>query len=132
MATDVNAGLMEEAHEILKSGDFRRLGKFMMDHAAPDMVNEFPQSGEVFRGRDTIMAMNEAYGESTGTSPTFTLRELRGQGNLLVYEGTVDYGNGTRVEGVSIVELRDGKIVHQTDYFAAPFEAPEWRSKYRS
>ena len=31
---------------------------------------------------------------------------------------------------VSLVELRDGKIVKQTDYFADPFEAPAWRSRW--
>ena len=46
-------------------------------------------------------------------------------------EGTIDYGNGTTAESVAIVELRDGKVVRQTDYFAAPFEAPEWRKPFR-
>jgi ketosteroid isomerase-like protein len=132
MATDVNAGLMEEARAVLEAGDLDRMGQFMMAHAAPDMVNEFPQSGERFRGRDAIIEMNQSYPTSTGTSPTFALRELRTQGNLVVFEGTVDYGNGTTVENVSIIELRDGQVVRQTDYFAAPFEAPEWRRKYRS
>jgi hypothetical protein len=32
---------------------------------------------------------------------------------------------------VSIIETgADGKIVRQTDYFANPFEAPAWRSKW--
>ena len=51
-----------------------------------------------------------------------------GQGND---EGTIDYGNGTTAESVAIVELRDGKVVRQTDYFASPFEAPEWRKPFR-
>jgi hypothetical protein len=31
---------------------------------------------------------------------------------------------------VSIMEFRDGKVVHETQYFADPFEAPAWRSQW--
>lgn len=27
--------------------------------------------------------------------------------------------------------LRHGKVVRQTDYFASPFEAPDWRQPFR-
>jgi hypothetical protein len=29
-----------------------------------------------------------------------------------------------------LLELRDGKIWRETTYWAEPFEAPEWRSKF--
>jgi hypothetical protein len=31
---------------------------------------------------------------------------------------------------VSIMEFRNGKVVHETQYFADPFEAPPWRSQW--
>jgi len=31
---------------------------------------------------------------------------------------------------VSIMEFRKGKVVHETQYFADPFEAPAWRSQW--
>jgi hypothetical protein len=31
---------------------------------------------------------------------------------------------------VSIMEFRNGKVVHGTQYFADPFEAPAWRSQW--
>ena len=31
---------------------------------------------------------------------------------------------------VSIMEFRDDKVVHETQYFADPFEAPDWRSQW--
>jgi hypothetical protein len=34
------------------------------------------------------------------------------------------------VLSVTIVELKDGQITRQTDYFASPFEAPEWRRPF--
>jgi hypothetical protein len=29
-----------------------------------------------------------------------------------------------------VLELRDGKVVKETDYYAQPFEAPEWRARW--
>ena len=44
---------------------------------------------------------------------------------------TIDYGDGTPVSGVTIIEVGpDGKAVRQRDYFGYPFEAPEWRAKF--
>jgi hypothetical protein len=31
---------------------------------------------------------------------------------------------------VSVLELRDGKVVKETDYYAQPFQAPEWRAHW--
>jgi hypothetical protein len=31
---------------------------------------------------------------------------------------------------VSVIELRDGKVAKETDYFAQPFQAPQWRSQW--
>jgi hypothetical protein len=31
---------------------------------------------------------------------------------------------------VSIMEFRDGKVVHETQYFTDSFEAPSWRSQW--
>jgi hypothetical protein len=31
---------------------------------------------------------------------------------------------------VSIMEFRDGKVMNETQYFADPFEAPDWRSQW--
>ena len=44
-------------------------------------------------------------------------------------EVTLDY-SGDRYESVSIFEITDGKVTKETDYFAAPFEAPQWRAQW--
>jgi hypothetical protein len=31
---------------------------------------------------------------------------------------------------VNVIELRDGKVVRETDYFAQPFQAPQWRAQW--
>jgi hypothetical protein len=42
----------------------------------------------------------------------------------------IDYGNGETVHYVGISDVKDGKISKVTEYFAAPFPAPEWRKPY--
>lgn len=126
-----NAEIVERMREVYASGDFGQIEKVALEYWTDDTVDTFPQSGEVFRGRALAEAMSEAYNAATGTRPSFSLREIRGRDDLWLVEGTIDYGNGTTAESVTIAELADGKIVRQTDYFASPFEAPEWRRPYR-
>ena len=52
-----------------------------------------------------------------------------GEGNLWVTEYTIVY-QGRSAYTVSIMEFRDGKVVHETQYFCDPFEAPGWRSQW--
>jgi hypothetical protein len=37
---------------------------------------------------------------------------------------------GKRVYTVSVMEFRDGKVSHETQYFADPFKAPAWRAQW--
>ena len=39
---------------------------------------------------------------------------------IITYDGVPSYS-------VSIMEFRNGHVVHETQYFADPFGAPEWR-----
>jgi hypothetical protein len=56
-------------------------------------------------------------------------RTLAG-GDLAVLEVELTYADGSRYLGVSVLELRDGKVVKETDYYAQPFPAPEWRTQW--
>lgn len=94
-------------------------------HHPTDYVAEFPQSGERFRGRDNMRAMRRAYPDP----PTIRLRRLLGGGDLWIAETTADYG-GRVYHGVSILELRDGTVVRETNYYAEPFPAPDWRAPW--
>jgi hypothetical protein len=47
-----------------------------------------------------------------------------------VLEVELTYPDGSRYLGVSILELRDGKVLRETDYYAQPFQAPEWRAQW--
>ncbi|MEW5991117.1 MAG: nuclear transport factor 2 family protein [Chloroflexota bacterium] len=118
--------------ELFASGDMETFGKELYGLTADDVVLEYPQSGERFRGRDRIMQMNMSYQGSTGTAPTASLRRILKPGQAWVIESTIDYGDGTPVSAISLIEFgSDGKVIRQTDYFANPFPAPDWRKLYR-
>ena len=126
-----NDEMAARIRKLFEDNDAEAYSKAQYEMSADDVVNEFPQSGEVFRGRDKIAAMNNSYSGSTGTSPSVTLRRILKPGEAWVIESTIDYGDGTPVSSISIIEMGpDGKVVRQTDYFANPFEAPAWRTQY--
>jgi hypothetical protein len=54
---------------------------------------------------------------------------MQGEGNLWITEYTITY-EGRAAYTVSIMEFRDGKVVHETQYFSEAFEAPDWRSQW--
>jgi ketosteroid isomerase-like protein len=122
--------MVERIRAIYEFGDMEAFGKALNEMAADDMVQEWPQSGERIRGRANIAALNENYPSGSGTTPKAKLRRILKPGEAWVIEATIDYGDGIPVSAVSIIEMQDGKIARQTDYFANPFEAPAWRSQW--
>ncbi|HEX8024402.1 hypothetical protein, partial [Mucilaginibacter sp.] len=54
---------------------------------------------------------------------------ILGKGDIWITEYTINYQEKPAYT-VSIMEFRDGKVVHETQYFADPFEAPAWRSQW--
>ena len=125
-----NSEAVEAFRTALESGDLGHLGEIVTQYAADDFVDKWPQSGERIRGRDKMLKLGEQYEAATGTSPKMTMRRMMTEGDLGVFEGTIDYGDGTPVSYVGIAEFRDGKVARMTEYFANPFEAPEWRKPY--
>ena len=123
--------MVERMRELFERGDMEGFAKAQFEMSADDMVQEWPQSGERIRGRDTIAQLNQNYTAGSGTEPKMTLRRILKPGDAWIIEGTIDYGDGTPVSAISIIEMNaDGKIFRQTDYFANPFEAPEWRRQW--
>jgi hypothetical protein len=90
-----------------------------------DVVVEWPQSGEVIRGKHNIRELRLAY----PTPPTATLRRIVGSGDLWAVEMVFDY-DGDRFHVVVTHQWRDGLVVRETSYYAAPFEAPAWRARW--
>ena len=100
-------------------------GDFVAEHAiyAEDAVLEYPQSGERFRGRAQIQAQrgNHAAGRH------FTVRRILGAGELWVSECVITY-DGSPTYSLSVMQLTDGLVAHETQYFADPFRPPPERA----
>src|SRR5438309_11643121 len=79
-----------------------------------DVVCEYPQSGEIIYGRRNLEALRSHHPDKPSE---FTVRRIVGEDNLWVSEYVINYG-GRRLFTVSVMEFRDGKVSHETQYFA--------------
>jgi ketosteroid isomerase-like protein len=113
----------EKLWRALETGDWDAAGGCMHD----EFVQEWPQSGERVVGRDNALAIERNF---PGGLPTMRFRHTLAAGDLAVLEVELTYADGGRYLGVSIIELRDGKVVKETDYYAQPFGAPAWRARW--
>ncbi len=89
-----------------------------------DAVCDYPQSRERIRGRRNLQALR---GHHPGKPSGFAVHRVLGSGDLWVTEYVINY-QGHPVYTVSIMEFREGKVSHETQYFAEPFDAPGWRT----
>ncbi|MEX3859502.1 nuclear transport factor 2 family protein [Paraburkholderia sp. BR10923] len=96
------------------------------DIYADDAICDYPQSGERIHGRRNLQALR---GHHPDRPSGFKVRRMQGEGNLWVTEYTITY-QGRSAFTVSIMKFHDGKVVHETQYFSDPFEAPGWRSQW--
>jgi len=82
-----------------------------------DAVLDYPQSGERIRGRSNIR-------ESRTVQPNkkrFTVRRIVGGGDLWVSEFVLSYDDIPSYV-VSIMEFRNGRVAHETQYFGDRFD----------
>jgi ketosteroid isomerase-like protein len=98
------------------------------EHAiyADEAICEYPQSGERIVGRSNLQALRSHH---PGKPSGFNVRRMLGRGDLWITEYTITY-QGRAAYTVSVMEFREGKVAHETQYFADPFEAPAWRSQW--
>ena len=113
--------IMDQYWEATLAHDLVKVHEFYHD----DVMVEFPQSGELIRGKHNIYQLRVHYPAKV----TFEIMRVRGEGNLWITELIITY-DGRPVNVVGIMQFRDGKIAHETHYYADPFEPPEWRSEW--
>lgn len=115
----------------------------------------YPQSGERFHGHENWAAAHDQYesrfsGESIvdlstkggvqkakvarvpsampfASSPIIQVSDT---GELVVIEGKGMWPDDKTYHWVLIIEYRDGLVWRETQYFAEPFDAPEWRAPF--
>ncbi len=93
---------------------------------ADDAICDYPQSGERIAGRQNLQALRSQH---PGKPSGFRVIRTLGSGDLWITEYTIPY-RGRLVFTVSIMEFANGKVMHETQYFADPFEAPAWRAQW--
>jgi SnoaL-like protein len=120
------------------ANDWDALGRLR----AAEWVEEWPQSGERIRGTDNYRRIHEQFPggmpqydihrvvgseDRWVASPLFTPVKIIGSGDAWMVEGLFRYPNGETYIGIKHLELHDGRVAHETTYWAPSFEAPEWR-----
>ena len=86
---------------------------------------EYPQSGELTRGRANIQGQRA----SQPNKKRFSIRRIVGSGELWVTEFILTY-DAKPSYTVSIMEFKGDKVARETQYFADPFVAPAFRAKW--
>ncbi len=119
-----------------------------------DYECSYPQSGERFVGHDAWAAAHDGYAERFGSVDTVVttrggeqhatvstvlspipfastpIIEVSDTGDLGVVEGRGTWPDGKLYHWVLICEYRDGLVWREAQYFAEPFDAPEWRRPF--
>ena len=139
-----NRKVAEQYAKAAREQDLVSLGTLMHDN----IVVRYPQSGEVFRGRDTYVNMLTNFAGGLGDAdfesvkgsadmiitrsaqpflaPTVTVFG----GDRFVIEGLTKYPDGSVFQMISLIRIQEGRVIEDTQYYAAPFDPPEWRKEY--
>ena len=130
--------------DAINSIDFAAAAALLSD----DYRSEYPQSGEVIRGRSNMRAILESYpgglkegnvdrgrttvigGDQWALTPSFALVRVTGTGDARTAIFQSRYPDGSTWWIVNFFEFAAGKIAKATVYFAPEFEAPAWRAKW--
>jgi hypothetical protein len=103
------------------ANDFETEHRIYLD----DAVLEYPQSGELTRGRSNIQGQRA----SQPNKKRFSIRRIIGSGELWVTEFILTYDDKPSYT-VSIMEFKGDKVARETQYFADPFVAPAFRAQW--
>jgi hypothetical protein len=93
-----------------------------------DAVLKFPQSGERFEGVPNFKEWRRQYPKGV----VLEIQDLRGDGELWIVEGRISYDGGPWQPAVNILEYRGDKVARETIYVTEPWDAPEWRARWRA
>lgn len=133
--------LLSHLAELLGSQQYDRLEEVY----APDLVTEYPQSGERFRGIESMRQQFQNYpsldrgstvfadvigGDAYALTPMYTVVTVDGSGDRGTALFRATYPDGSKWWVINVYELDAGRIARTRVFFAPDFEAPEWRAPY--
>jgi hypothetical protein len=91
-----------------------------------DVICDYPQSGERIVGRNNLQALRTHH---PGMPSGFSVRGILGSGDIWITEYIISNVSQSPYT-VSVMEFQNDKVVHETQYFADPFEDPTWRRQW--
>lgn len=119
---EANRDTVERFFAASERGDRAALETLVDDQ----MVMTWPQSGEVFRGRENVFGAMGA----VEVKPEFAGQpHLIGSGHVWVLMVPLRYGEDL-LHYVAVLEVQDGRIRRGTGYWGAPFAAQEARARF--
>jgi len=122
MGTRENRSALDHHWAASASGDLEAEHEIYDDN----VVCEYPQSGEKIPGRRNLQALRSHH---PGKPSGFSIRRIVGANDLWVTEYVINYEDKL-FQTISIMEFQNGRVIHETQYFAEPFEPPAWRSQW--
>lgn len=110
---------------------------------ADDWEMRWPATGELVRSSAAYRAIHERFPggyphidalriigseDRYVVTPANTVVRLAGSGDVWIGQGRLRYGDGSEWYFVKLVELRDGRIRRETDYWSPVTDPPAWRA----
>lgn len=141
MAPRTNRQVVERYAEALVARDL----SMQEEICTPDLVIDYPQSGERIRGWANVRAVHENYPgglpKDVATNvhgsedrwvvgPSFNILRIEGTGDVYTLVGSATYPDGKTWQVMVLLELRSGKVAKTTEVYGEPFDPPAWRSKW--
>lgn len=116
-----------DALEALRTADWQlrwpATGELVPSSAAYRAIHEhFPGGYPTF---DTLRIVGTE--DRYVMTPANTVLRLAGAGDVWIGQARLRYGDGSEWHVVKLLELRDGLVHRETDYWAPIGEPPEWR-----
>lgn len=111
----------------------------------PDFQDQYPQSGEVTRGAESLKSIVRNYPggyEDLGrkrivgaedrwvVTPMFTVLRVEGSGNVFTGLQRARYPDGSEWYVVVIGEIKDEKVWRVQTLWAPTFDPPAWRAPW--
>jgi len=121
MNDQTNQQTVEQLWQSFDAFDFEAVSPLLDD----DFICEYPQSRERIRVRENFVAFNANYPGRW----RIRIERVVACGNSVVTDVSLAFGDET-ARAVSFFELRDGKIIKETDYWPEPFAAPASRAQW--
>jgi len=112
--------LIERYWAYMGAGEFAKAGACM----AADAAVWFPNTREVFQGRDTFVAFNQKY---PGKWSIKIEKLVAVEDTVITVVRVESLGGETGFYAVSFFTVRDGLIQEITEYWGENSEPPEWR-----